>query len=154
MSDRPLATARYGAAGAGHTFQSVVATPLSFVAALEVIRSVLAERDLWIIHEIDPQMLLARAGYSIARTRQILFFHPRYMVRLLSADPAALPEAPLKIVVVEENERVSVRWLVPEALLERYGNTELMDLAHELASTYAAIADRLEAHSSTLSCSS
>lgn len=82
----------------GHTFQHAIATRSSFETVLETVRTVLREADIWIIHEIDPQMLLKRGGYIIARTRQILFFHPRYMVRLLGADPAALLEAPLKIV--------------------------------------------------------
>jgi hypothetical protein len=50
----------------------------------------------WILHEIDPQGLLKRGGYEIRAARQILFFHPRFMARLLRADAAALIEAPLK----------------------------------------------------------
>ncbi|MGW1424506.1 DUF302 domain-containing protein [Bradyrhizobium manausense] len=125
-------------------FQHVLATPLSFDGALEVVRAMLAERDLWIIHEIDPQMLLARSGYRIERTRQILFFHPRYMVRLLGADPSALLEAPLKIVVLESAGAVTLRWSLPETLFEKYENEQLTRLSRELAAVYAAIAAELE----------
>ncbi|QND64556.1 DUF302 domain-containing protein [Mesorhizobium loti] len=101
------------------------------------------EADIWIIHEIDPQMLLKRGGYIMARTRQILFFHPRYMVRLLGADPAALSEAPLKVVVMEDENAVTVRWPVPGLLFDRYGHDELSVLGRELEQIYAAIAARL-----------
>ncbi|RWA73551.1 DUF302 domain-containing protein [Mesorhizobium sp.] len=142
MSGR--ATVHHCPPGAGHAFQRAITIPLDFDATLETIRAILAELDLWIIHEIDPQMLVARAGYSIARTRQILYFHPRYMIRLLGADPSALPEVPLKIVVLEAKDRVRVSWPIPEALFERYGNADLMGLAREFASIYAAIAVKLQ----------
>ena len=130
-------------------FQHALATPLSFDGALKVIRAVLAERDLWIIHEIDPQMLLARGGYRIERTRQILFFHPRYMVRLLGADPSALVEAPLKIVIVESAGAVTLRWSLPETLFEKYENEQLTQLGRELAAVYATIGAELDRHAAS-----
>jgi uncharacterized protein (DUF302 family) len=90
-------------------------------------------------------MLLKRGGYAIRRTRQILFFHPRLMVRVLGADPSALLEAPLKIVVMEETDGVTARWPAPQALFGRYGNEPLAKLGRELESIYAAIATRLAA---------
>ncbi|MER8658161.1 hypothetical protein NKI32_15025 [Mesorhizobium sp. M0761] len=69
----------------------------------------LREADIWIIHEVDPQMLLKPGGYIIARTRQILFFQPRYMVHMLGADPAALLEALLKVVVMKDANGITVR---------------------------------------------
>jgi hypothetical protein len=145
MSDGPsdLVGVIYAQPRNDHPFQRVIAAILPFEAVLETIRIVLREADVWIIHEIDPQMLLKRGGYAIARTRQILFFHPRYMVRLLGADPAALVEAPLKIVVMEDASGVTVRWPVPGLLFDRYGHDELLTLGRELEHVYAAIAARL-----------
>lgn len=139
-----LTPVRYGPLRTDPAFQRVLATPLGFDGALEVVRAVLVERDLWIIHEIDPQMLLARGGYQIERTRQILFFHPRYMARLLEADPSALLEAPLKIVVLESAGAVTLRWLLSETLFDKYENEQLSQLGRELAAVYAAIAAELE----------
>ncbi|MCK1323548.1 DUF302 domain-containing protein [Bradyrhizobium sp. 156] len=145
MSDGPsnLIEVDYAPPRDGHAFQHMVAASSSFETVLGTIRTVLSEADMWIIHEIDPQMLLRRGGYIIARTRQILFFHPRYMVRLLGADPAALLEAPLKVVVTEGANAVTVRWPVPGLLFDRYGHDDLSLLGRELELIYAAIADRL-----------
>jgi uncharacterized protein (DUF302 family) len=133
----------FGRPGQAHPFQRAIVAGMPFEATLASIRAVLSELDLWIIHEIDPQMLLQRAGYAIDRTRQILFFHPRYMVRVLAADPSALPEAPLKIVVMEGAEDVTVRWPEPEAHFARYGDDRLAKLGRELGLIYATIAARL-----------
>lgn len=61
----------------------------------------IAALDLWLIHEIDPQMLAARDGLAIGQARQLLFFHPRLLKQVLLGDARALPEVPLKIVAVE-----------------------------------------------------
>lgn len=144
-----LTPVRYAPVRTDPAFQRVLATPLGFDGALEVVRAVLAERDLWIIHEIDPQMLLARGGYQIECTRQILFFHPRYMARLLEADPSALLDAPLKIVVLESAGAVTLRWLLPETLFEKYENEQLTQLGRELVAVYAAIAAELERYTAS-----
>lgn len=144
-----LTPVRYAPARTDPAFQRVLATPLGFDGVLDVVRAVLAEQVLWIIHEIDPQMLLARGGYQIERTRQILFFHPRYMTRLLGADPSALLEAPLKIVVLESAGAVTLRWLLPETLFEKYENEQLSQLSRELVAVYAAIAAELERHAAS-----
>jgi len=66
-------------------------------------------------------MLLQRGGYAIAPTRQLSFFHPRDVARLLSIDPGALPEIPLKFVVMQmPDNSVGVRYCTVESLLGRY----------------------------------
>jgi hypothetical protein len=40
--------------------------------------------------------LLSHEGYAMSPTHQLLLLHPRYVVRILAADPAALLEVPLK----------------------------------------------------------
>lgn len=104
---------------------------LGFDETLERLRHVFNQRDLWLIHEIDPQMLLARDGRGIGKARQLLFFHPRYAVRLLEANPAALIEIPMKIAVLElPDGRVLVRQSDIETDLRRYAGMET--LASEL----------------------
>ncbi|MBV9459518.1 MAG: DUF302 domain-containing protein, partial [Bradyrhizobium sp.] len=88
----------------------------------------------WVLHEINPQMLLHRGGYEISPARQILFFHPRLMARLLEADAAALLEAPLKFAVIGfPGGRTQLRWLDPRQAFARYGSTALSELGDELA---------------------
>lgn len=113
-------------------FQIAVASALDFDATVARLKQALAEQDLWLIAEIDPRMLLARGGYAIRATRQLLFFHPRYMVRLLGIDPNALLEAPLKLVVMQlADGSVSVRCTDAEAAFGRYAG--MAALAAELA---------------------
>jgi uncharacterized protein (DUF302 family) len=74
---------------------------LPFEATLEALREAIQAEGLWVIQEIDPRKLLEKGGYAILPARQILFFHPRLVARILGAAPAALVEAPLKVVVME-----------------------------------------------------
>jgi uncharacterized protein (DUF302 family) len=96
----------------------------------------------WVLHEIDPQGLLKRGGYEIRAARQIMFFLPRFMARLLRADAAALIEAPLKFGLPElPTGDVSVRWTNPAIAFARYGNNALRDLGEELAAACDSIVE-------------
>jgi uncharacterized protein (DUF302 family) len=102
------------------------------------LKRAIANADLWLIHEIDPQMLLRKAGHEIHATRQLLFFHPRFMVRLLRGDPSALIEAPLKLVVMEmPTGSVTVRSTDPTAAFARYAGLE--ELGRELSAVCLAL---------------
>jgi uncharacterized protein (DUF302 family) len=63
------------------------------------LRSEIEAADLWNLQEIGPQALLSHEGYAMGPARQLLYFHPRYVVRILAADSAALLEVPLKFIV-------------------------------------------------------
>jgi uncharacterized protein (DUF302 family) len=136
-----LAPLEYATPGAPPGFQKGATSALSFADTIERLKQALAAEDLWLIHEIDPQMLLQRGGHAIASTRQLLFFHPRYMVRLLQADPAALIEAPLKLAVMESpvDATVAIRWHDPVTAFDRYGNDALSVLAREFQDLYARL---------------
>jgi len=113
-----------------------------FANTLAKLKEAIAARDLWLIEEIDPQKLLMRAGLAIQPTRQLLFFHPRYMQRLLQLDARALQEAPLKIVVLSDLERVVLRGPDMRFAFSRYSgmqalSTELADLCAEIVAVVA-----------------
>jgi uncharacterized protein (DUF302 family) len=76
-----------------------VLSSLPFEETVAALRAAIQEEGLWVLHELDPQALLRRGGFSILPLRQILFFHPRFMARILAADPSAVAEAPLKVVI-------------------------------------------------------
>ena len=118
--------------------QSVLATNLDFDTVVERVKSEIATAGLWVIAEIDPQMLLRRGGFAIPRTRQILFFHPRYMSRLLTADASAIVEAPLKFVVTERGAGAVLRW--PEPIASFRPHPRLAALAEELGGLASQIA--------------
>ena len=112
--------------------QSVVVSVLDFEATVARLKEAITEMDLWLINEVNPQILLERGGYAIQPARQLFFFHPRYLVRLLGADPAALVEVPLKLVVLQMPDgSVTVRHNHVKELLSRYRG--MSELAGELA---------------------
>jgi uncharacterized protein (DUF302 family) len=113
-------------------FQRILTSAFTFEETLQRLRQAIADADLWVIYEINPQMLLARGGFRIDSSRQLLFFHPRYVVRILKRNPSALIEIPLKVLVMQMPDgSVTVRQNDVEAMLRRY--PEMSELAIELA---------------------
>jgi uncharacterized protein (DUF302 family) len=135
MSGDQTASIAYTLPGdAAASFQGVRVATAPFTEVVWRLREAIEAADFWILQEIDPQMLLKRGGYLIAPVRQILFFQPRFMARILEADPAAAVEAPLKIAILElPGGTVQVRWINPAAAFARYGSTVLADLGQELS---------------------
>ncbi|GGI32829.1 DUF302 domain-containing protein [Bradyrhizobium guangdongense] len=126
--------------GMAASFQHVRVGTLPVEEVVARLKEKIIAADLWVLHEIDPQMLLHRGGYDIGPVRQILFFHPRLMSRLLAADSAALLEAPLKFAVIGFPEgRTELRWLDPARAFARYGSPALTALGEELAGNFEAI---------------
>lgn len=97
----PLTQVHYAGAQLEGSPPSAFIAAFPFEETLSRLKAALEAEELWLIHEIDPQQLLRRGGYAILPTRQLLFFHPRYLARLLEGDPTGLIEAPLRIVVWE-----------------------------------------------------
>jgi len=125
---------------AAAAFQRSRTCTLSVADLVSQLRKAIEASGLWVLQEIDPQSLLHRGGYAIGAARQILFFHPRLMARVLAADPAALLEAPLKFAILElPGGAVTVRWIDPAAAFARYDRQALADLGQELAETCTEI---------------
>jgi uncharacterized protein (DUF302 family) len=137
-----LAPVEYGAAASSLARQSLVVSSYSFDETLLRLEQAIAAEGLWLIHAIDPQALLERAGYAIPPTRQLFFFHPRYMRQLLAIDPNAVIEVPLKLVVMQlPDGRVTLRQPRVDLLLAHYPG--LTALGHELAAIGARLADAI-----------
>ena len=160
--DEPLQALAYGKVDAP-LGQHLATSRLSFEETVARLKRALQDQDLWLIHEIDPRMLLRLGGHDIPATRQLLFFHPRYMARLLSAAPAAIVEAPLKLVVMQtptgsaaQPGAVCVRCPDPRALFGRYNGLaalgeELSSLCIGLLNTIADESDvRINPHSHSM----
>ena len=119
-------------------------SPLSFTATVERLKAAIEAEGLWLIHEIDPEQLLARGGYCILPVRQLLFFHPRFMVPLLEANPDGLIEAPLKLVVLQRpGGEVSIHH--PDVAAAFAQHPGLEPLGIELASLCQRIVDAVTA---------
>jgi uncharacterized protein (DUF302 family) len=122
-------------------FQHLRMTRLDHETVLQRLRAAIQAEDIMVLAEVDAQAILGRSHYAIGPTRQILFFHPRFMARLLAADTAALLEAPLKFSVIQGDGEVAVRWQDPLPGYARYGNEALTALGVELAFACERIAD-------------
>ncbi len=128
-----MSTVAYGEAVAAFQHARIVTLP--FEEVLTRLRQAIEAAGLWVLQEIDPQNVLQRGGHDIGPARQILFFHPDLMVRLLQANPAALLEAPLKLAVMQQPDRsVAVRWHDPATAFGRYSKPILTDMGQDLAS--------------------
>jgi uncharacterized protein (DUF302 family) len=129
---QPVAFSRCGSAAT--SFQRSVISSLAVEEVVARLKHGIVAADLWILHEINPQMLLNRGGFAIGPARQVLFFHPRLMSRLLAADSAALLEVPLKFAVIGfPDGETELRWLDPGKAFARYGSPALTELGNELA---------------------
>ena len=108
-------------------------TSLDFEACIAQLKASIAAENVWVLAELNPQMLLQKEGYAIKPARQIFYFHPRFMSRLLATNANAIVEAPLKLVVMEDAaEGVSVRY--PDITQALAGYEGMQPLAEELAS--------------------
>lgn len=87
---------------------------------------------------------------QIFPARQLLFFHPRYMSRLLRADARAIPEVPLKIVVMSDAAgSVFLRGPNISLALDRYRG--ICQLGEELAVWCADIVSMVSVREARLS---
>lgn len=131
--DQPLNLVAYAPLPEGEGLPKVSFSLFNFEETLRRLKAAIEAEEVWLIHEIDPQLLLLRGGYSILPTRQLLFFHPRYLARLLEGDPSGLIEAPLRLVVwASPDGRVRLRYPEVAKAFSRYPALEA--LGHELDS--------------------
>jgi hypothetical protein len=67
-----------------HAFQRWRICPFPVEEVIGRLRSAMEAASFWNLHEIDSQALLSHEGYAISPARQLLFFHPRPVVRILT----------------------------------------------------------------------
>jgi uncharacterized protein (DUF302 family) len=98
-----------------------VTAGIPFNVLLQNAREAIAGNGFLLLHEINPQAILASHGIATGPVRQLLFFHPVYMQSLLENDPDAVIEAPLKLVLREINETTTaVSYFDPALHLQGY----------------------------------
>jgi len=125
--DPPLTQVCYATAAAADGRPKVCISAFNFEETLLRLKAAIEAEGLWLIHEIDPQLLSRRGGYAILPIRQLLCFHPRYLARLLEGDPTALIEAPLRLVIWESPDgRVRLRHPDVEKAYRQYPALEAL----------------------------
>lgn len=95
---------------------------LPFDEVYDQLKSNIQKEGLVLLHEIDTQLIVAKFGIPIKPLKQILFFHPKYIERILKEDNLAINEVPIKMVVYELGKNL-VQLSFPDLgkRLEEYG---------------------------------
>jgi uncharacterized protein (DUF302 family) len=110
----------------------------SFQETVDILKGAIEEQNLMVIYEIDAQKMLRMAGKKVPGMKQIFYFHPQYMRRVMEANQAATIRIPLKFIVMEKpNGNTVVRYFMPFQLLNSYPGEKA--IAAELDQVVAAI---------------
>ncbi len=92
---------------------------------------------LVIVKEVPFQKMLAMVGLKTEKIKSFEIFHPRYGKVLYQNDPAAMKEAPLRILVREAGSDVTLEYRKPSAVFASYSGLD--DLRDELDQVFADI---------------
>ncbi len=121
-------------------FQVTARSAYGFDETLARLRQAIEEENLMVVHEINPQQMLRMVGVRSGGMRQIMFFHPRYMKRIIESNRHAAIEPPLKLAVMETPDGgVMMRYIKPAYVFGRYGGLG------ELGSELEALVERIVA---------
>tara|TARA_Y100001949_G_scaffold165549_1_gene161387 strand:+ start:279 stop:752 length:474 start_codon:yes stop_codon:yes gene_type:complete len=97
----------------------------SYGETVDILKGAIEEQNLMVIHEVDAQKMLRMAGKQVDGMSQIFYFHPKYMRRVMEANPAATIQIPLKFIVMEKPDgKVVIRYFKPSTILNNYKGEE------------------------------
>jgi len=94
-------------------------------------------KKLVIVKEVPFQQMLAMVGLKTEKIKSLEIFHPRYGKVLYQTNPAAMKEAPLRIVVREVGNDVMLEYRKPSSVFASYSGLD--DLSNELDQLFADI---------------
>lgn len=97
----------------------------SYSETVDILKGAIEEQNLMVIHEVDAQKMLRMAGKQVDGMSQIFYFHPKYMKRVIEANPAATIQIPLKFIVMQRpDKKVVIRYFKPSTTLNKYKGEE------------------------------
>lgn len=96
----------------------------TFSETVDMVKSAIEDQNLMVISEIDGQKMMRMAGKQTKGMQQIFFMHPRYMRKVIEANKMASIQIPLKLIVMENDKGVMIRYFMPSIILEQYKGTE------------------------------
>lgn len=104
---------------------TVTMSRYSFAETVDILKGAIEEQNLMVIHVIDGQKMLRMAGKKVKGMKQIFYFHPKYMRRVMEANKEATIQIPLKFIVMEKPDgKVVVRYFMPSKVLGSYAGEE------------------------------
>ncbi len=106
-------------------FLVTVRSAHDFDQTLALLKQAIEGENLMVIDEINPQQMLRMVGVRVGGMRQIFFFHPRYMKRIMETNRHGGIEPPLKVLVMERPDGgVMVRYHDPVHQFAPYAGLE------------------------------
>ena len=96
----------------------------SFSETVNMVKSAIENQNLMVIKEIDGQKMMRMAGKQTKGMQQIFFMHPKYMRKVIEANKMAGIQIPLKLIVMENEKGVMIRYFMPSTILKQYKGTE------------------------------
>lgn len=97
----------------------------SFDETVTALTQAIEGQNLMVIQTVDGQRMLRMAGMNVPGMVQVFYFHPRFMRRVIEANPMAAIQIPLKFIVMEQLDgNVVVRYLKPSTVLGPYKGEE------------------------------
>lgn len=119
--------------------QAMLASAYGFNETVDLLVGAIEEQNMMVVKEIDAQKMLRMANVKVGGMKQLLFFHPRYMKRIIETNALGTIEPPLKIAIMERPDgKVMVKYIKPSSMLGKYAG--LGDLGGELDKIVAEIA--------------
>lgn len=106
-------------------FHVVNSSKYSFDDTVDLLKGAIEAQNLMVLKEIDAQKMLRMVEVKTKGMKQLLFFHPRYMKKIMKANKHAMIEPPLKIAIMEKPDgKVMIKYLKPSYLLGKYDGLE------------------------------
>jgi uncharacterized protein (DUF302 family) len=111
----------------------VTMSKYTFSETVDILKGAIEEQNLMVIHVVDGQKMLRMAGKQVKGMKQIFYFHPKFMKRVMEANKDAMIQIPLKMIAMEmPNGKTAVRYFMPSDVLNEYKGEE--EIAKELDS--------------------
>lgn len=115
----------------------------SFDETVDILKGSIEEQNLMVIYEIDGQKMLRMAGKKIKGMKQIFYFHPKFMKKVIEANKMAGIQIPFKFIVMEKLDgKVIVRYFPASFLLSKY--TGEKEAANELDALISKIVKEIK----------
>jgi uncharacterized protein (DUF302 family) len=96
----------------------------AFSETVNKVKSAIEDQNFMVIKEIDGQKMMRMAGKKTKGMVQLFFMSPQYMRKVAEANKMAVIQIPLKLIVMENNKGVMIRYFLPSTLLANYKGTE------------------------------
>ena len=96
--------------------------PVPFGQLYGALKKRIVDHGFLLLHEIDTQAIVAKHGVSIPQLKQLLFFEPKYIAEIMTNDPLAINDIPLKLVLQEiDAHTTQLSFKNPVGSLQDYG---------------------------------